>query len=358
MRGSNTCELVFDELRDPGRERARRGQRRRARADERPGHRAPRALRRPDRPDAGRDGRRPALRARAQAVRRADRHVRASCRRRSPTCTPRCSPRARFAYMVAQRLRRRRASRASMPAACLLHASENAVQVALEAIQALGGNGYINEYPAGRLLRDAKLYEIGAGTNEIRRMLIGRELFDGGIERVGFVERLQPRALQRHRHGSRLKPLPHRLVCRTATNGRIIEQFRPRPAPISPETPMSASRFGYRHRRRQAHSHRLHAGQVHGGPAADAGRGRHQGRARAGGRRGRQVDEVILGCVLPAGLGPGARAPGGARRRHPDTRARHHDQQDVRLGHEGDDASARAIRRARRRSWSPAAWSR
>ncbi len=50
--------------------------------------------------------------------------------------------------------------------------------MALEAIQALGGNGYINEFPAGRLLRDAKLYEIGAGTQEIRRILIGRELFD------------------------------------------------------------------------------------------------------------------------------------------------------------------------------------
>jgi isovaleryl-CoA dehydrogenase len=61
-------------------------------------------------------------------------------------------------------------------AACLLHASRSAVAVALEAIQALGGNGYINEYPTGRLLRDAKLYDIGAGTNEIRRMLIGREL--------------------------------------------------------------------------------------------------------------------------------------------------------------------------------------
>ena len=53
------------------------------------------------------------------------------------------------------------------------------MQVALEAIQALGGNGYINEFPAGRILRDAKLYAIGAGTNEIRRMLIGRELFEG-----------------------------------------------------------------------------------------------------------------------------------------------------------------------------------
>lgn len=64
-------------------------------------------------------------------------------------------------------------------ASCLLHASESAVQVALECIQSLGGNGYINDYDAGRILRDAKLYAIGAGTNEIRRMLIGRELFDG-----------------------------------------------------------------------------------------------------------------------------------------------------------------------------------
>jgi isovaleryl-CoA dehydrogenase len=61
-------------------------------------------------------------------------------------------------------------------AACLYHCSVSAVNVALEAIQALGGNGYINEYPTGRLLRDAKLYDIGAGTNEIRRMLVGREL--------------------------------------------------------------------------------------------------------------------------------------------------------------------------------------
>ncbi|MSQ92490.1 MAG: isovaleryl-CoA dehydrogenase, partial [Gammaproteobacteria bacterium] len=62
-------------------------------------------------------------------------------------------------------------------AACLLHASLGATRAGLEAIQMLGGNGYINDYPAGRILRDAKLYEIGAGTNEIRRMLIGRELF-------------------------------------------------------------------------------------------------------------------------------------------------------------------------------------
>lgn len=63
-------------------------------------------------------------------------------------------------------------------AGCILYAAEKATQVALDAIQCLGGNGYINEFPTGRLLRDAKLYEIGAGTSEIRRMLIGREIFD------------------------------------------------------------------------------------------------------------------------------------------------------------------------------------
>ena len=62
-------------------------------------------------------------------------------------------------------------------AGCILYAAEKATQIALEAIQCLGGNGYINDYASGRLLRDAKLYEIGAGTSEIRRMLIGREIF-------------------------------------------------------------------------------------------------------------------------------------------------------------------------------------
>src|SRR5438105_9548791 len=87
-----------------------------------------------------------------------------------------------FSYRVAQALDagRGRAARKDA-AACLLFASENAVEVALEAIQALGGNGYINDFPAGRLLRDAKLYDIGAGTNEIRRMLIGRELFEESV---------------------------------------------------------------------------------------------------------------------------------------------------------------------------------
>jgi isovaleryl-CoA dehydrogenase len=82
-----------------------------------------------------------------------------------------------FSYRVAQAIDAGRPSRKDA-AACLLYASENAVRVALEAIQSLGGNGYINDYPTGRLLRDAKLYDIGAGTNEIRRMLIGRELFE------------------------------------------------------------------------------------------------------------------------------------------------------------------------------------
>ena len=80
-----------------------------------------------------------------------------------------------YAYAVARACDAGRTTRFDA-AACLLAASENATRAGLEAIQVLGGNGYINEYPAGRILRDAKLYEIGAGTNEIRRMLIGREL--------------------------------------------------------------------------------------------------------------------------------------------------------------------------------------
>ena len=81
-----------------------------------------------------------------------------------------------YVYAVAQACDRGRTSRMDA-AGCILLASEQATRVALDAIQALGGNGYINDFPAGRILRDAKLYEIGAGTSEIRRMLIGRELF-------------------------------------------------------------------------------------------------------------------------------------------------------------------------------------
>ena len=63
-------------------------------------------------------------------------------------------------------------------AGAILYSAEKATAMALDAIQILGGNGYTNDFPAGRLLRDAKLYEIGAGTSEIRRMLIGREIFN------------------------------------------------------------------------------------------------------------------------------------------------------------------------------------
>ena len=82
-----------------------------------------------------------------------------------------------YLYAVAQACDRGETTRKDA-AGVILHTAERATQMALEAIQILGGNGYINEFPAGRLLRDAKLYEIGAGTSEIRRMLIGRELFN------------------------------------------------------------------------------------------------------------------------------------------------------------------------------------
>jgi isovaleryl-CoA dehydrogenase len=81
-----------------------------------------------------------------------------------------------YVYAVAKACDRGETARKDA-AGAILHAAEKATWMALEAIQCLGGNGYINDYPTGRLLRDAKLYEIGAGTSEIRRMLIGRELF-------------------------------------------------------------------------------------------------------------------------------------------------------------------------------------
>nr|WP_047582756.1 isovaleryl-CoA dehydrogenase [Methylobacterium sp. ZNC0032] len=82
-----------------------------------------------------------------------------------------------YVYAVAKACDRGETTREDAAGAILI-AAEKATQVALDAIQLLGGNGYINDYPTGRLLRDAKLYEIGAGTSEIRRMLIGRELFN------------------------------------------------------------------------------------------------------------------------------------------------------------------------------------
>ncbi|HEX5328207.1 MAG TPA: isovaleryl-CoA dehydrogenase, partial [Acetobacteraceae bacterium] len=81
-----------------------------------------------------------------------------------------------YVYTVARACDRGETTRKDA-AGAILYAAEKATWMALEAIQCLGGNGYINDYPTGRLLRDAKLYEIGAGTSEIRRMLIGRELF-------------------------------------------------------------------------------------------------------------------------------------------------------------------------------------
>lgn len=86
-----------------------------------------------------------------------------------------CASRA-YVYATAHACDQGKISRKDS-AGVILYAAERATQMALEAIQCLGGNGYINEYPTGRLLRDAKLYEIGAGTSEIRRMLIGREIF-------------------------------------------------------------------------------------------------------------------------------------------------------------------------------------
>jgi isovaleryl-CoA dehydrogenase len=82
-----------------------------------------------------------------------------------------------YVYAVARACDTGRTTREDA-AGAILYAAEKATQLALDAIQCLGGNGYINDYPTGRLLRDAKLYEIGAGTSEIRRMLIGREIFE------------------------------------------------------------------------------------------------------------------------------------------------------------------------------------
>jgi len=84
-----------------------------------------------------------------------------------------------YVYAVAKACDRGETTREDA-AGAILYAAEKATKIALDAIQLLGGNGYINDYPTGRLLRDAKLYEIGAGTSEIRRMLIGRELVGGG----------------------------------------------------------------------------------------------------------------------------------------------------------------------------------
>ena len=99
--------------------------------------------------------------------------------RSSPTCMPSLNACRSYVYMVAAACDRNDGTRKDA-AACILFCAEAATRAALDAIQLLGGNGYINDYPTGRLLRDAQRYEIGAGTSEIRRMLIGRELFGEG----------------------------------------------------------------------------------------------------------------------------------------------------------------------------------
>ena len=85
-----------------------------------------------------------------------------------------------YVYNVAQSCDRNETTRKDS-AGAILYAAEKSTQITLEAIQILGGNGYTNDYPVARLLRDSKLYEIGAGTSEIRRMLIGREIFNETI---------------------------------------------------------------------------------------------------------------------------------------------------------------------------------
>ena len=177
MRGSNDRRTRIRGLRSARRERARPDRQGRQCADVRPRLRARGAGGWADRHHAGGDGYRHALHPRAQAVRQIDRrvpahpgqgrrHVHRDERVAAPTSTPSPAP------AIRGKTTRKDA------AGAILFAAEKATKVALDAIQILGGNGYINDYPTGRLLRDAKLYEIGAGTSEIRRMLIGRELFE------------------------------------------------------------------------------------------------------------------------------------------------------------------------------------
>ncbi len=162
-------------LRHPRCQRARRGGRGRLHTDERPGFRTTGAV-----AAAPSASCRPAWTSRCLISTSASSSTSpsaasGSCRARSPTCITALQSSRAFAYRTAEQFDRGVPTRQDA-AACLLLAAQSAVHVALEAIQSLGGNGYINEYPTGRLLRDAKLYEIGAGTSEIRRMLIGREL--------------------------------------------------------------------------------------------------------------------------------------------------------------------------------------
>ena len=110
-----------------------------------------------------------------------------------------------YVYAVARACDRGETARKDA-AGAILYAAEKATQIALDAVQLLGGNGYINDYPTGRLLRDAKLYEIGAGTSEIRRWLIGRELFRAHAPRGvggGWARRRVAATIDQGTHGKR-----------------------------------------------------------------------------------------------------------------------------------------------------------
>jgi isovaleryl-CoA dehydrogenase len=180
MRGSHTGELVFQDVEVPAENVLGGGQRRRQGADERAGLRTRRAGRRPARHHAGGDGQRGALHPRPQAVRPEHRRVPADPGQ-GGRHVHRAAGRPRLLLhrgqepgpLGAEHVRQVRKDCASV----ILWCAEKATWMAGEGVQIFGGNGYINDYPLGRLWRDAKLYEIGAGTSEIRRMLIGRELF-------------------------------------------------------------------------------------------------------------------------------------------------------------------------------------
>ena len=177
MRGSDTGELVFEDCEVPEENVLGAGRRRRQRADVRPRLRARRAGGRPARHHAGLPGCGAALCPRAQAVRPADRRRSSSCRARSPTCTSTMNAAQGLCLRRREGLRPRRDHAQGRRRRHPLRRREGDPDGA-RGDPVLGGNGYINDYPTGRLLRDAKLYEIGAGTSEIRRMLIGRELFE------------------------------------------------------------------------------------------------------------------------------------------------------------------------------------
>ena len=182
MRGSHTGELVFQDCEVPAENVLGGLGQGRQRADVRARLRAHRAVRRAARHHERLHGRGGALHPRAQAVRPADRRIPADAgqaRRHvlDHDGLPRLRVRGRPGLRPRRRRRRRCARCARTPPAPSCTRPKRRPGWPAKRSRRLGGNGYINEYPTGRLWRDAKLYEIGAGTSEIRRMLIGRELF-------------------------------------------------------------------------------------------------------------------------------------------------------------------------------------